>query len=171
MSWFDVVIIVILAGFAWYGFFYGLIRAVGNLIGLIVGAYIATHVYVRVYEFLDKFIPGNADIGKVLVFVIIFTVVSRLISWLITLLEQLFNVISIIPFLKTANRLLGLVFGLAEGIFALGVAFYILNRHLPEAIPLARWLGNSHLAPWLIKVSKLLAPILPEVFNRLQSFI
>jgi uncharacterized membrane protein required for colicin V production len=148
-----------------------LIRAVGNLIGLIAGAYIASHIYLRVYEFLDKIIPGNPDIGKVVVFVVIFTLISRIISWLITLLEQLFNVISIIPFLKTANRVLGLLFGLAEGIFSLGVAFYILNRHLPEAIPLAKWIGHSHLAPWLIKVSKLLAPILPEVFNRLQNLI
>ncbi len=171
MVWFDIVIIIILAGFAWYGFFYGLIRAVGNLIGLIVGAYIAAHYYLDVYAYLDKIIPGNVGIGKIVVFILCFTVVSRLVSWIISLIERGFDLISIVPFLKSANRLLGLAFGLLEGIFALGVAAYILTRHLPAALPLARWLEDSMLAPWLIKVSKLLAPFLPEVFNRIQNLV
>lgn len=171
MSWFDIIIIIILAGFAWYGFFSGLIRAVGGLLGLLIGAYIAVKFYIPLYNLLDKFIPGTPEAGKVVVFIICFSLVSRVVSWLIVLLEQGFNLISIIPFLKSANRLLGLVFGLLEGVLVLGIAAYILSRHLPEALPLAKWLDTSKLAPWLIYISKILAPLLPQVYNRLQSLI
>jgi len=171
MSWFDIVIIVILAGFAWYGFFFGLIRVIGDLVGLIVGAYVAGKIYVPVFEFLDRFIPGSPGLGKVIIFILCFSIISRLVSWLVALLEQGFNLISIIPFLKTANRLLGLAFGIVEGILSLGIAAYILTKHLPAVFPLAQWLEKSELAPWLIKVSKILAPILPEIFGRFQSFI
>lgn len=171
MSWFDIVIIVLLAGFAWYGFFFGFIRVVGNLIGLIAGAYVAVKIYLPAYELLNRLIPGDVEVGKVIVFIICFSLVSRLVSWIIVLLEQAFNLISIIPFLKSANRLLGLAFGLIEGILSLGIAAYILSRHLPNAIPLAQWIGKSTIAPWLITVSKILAPILPQVFNRIQTLI
>lgn len=171
MSWFDITIIIILAGFAWYGFFFGLIRVIGDLVGLIVGAYVASRIYLPVFEYLDRFLPGSPEIGKIVVFVLCFSIVSRLISWLVTLLEQVFNVVSIIPFLKTANRLLGLAFGLIEGILSLGIAAYILTKHAPSAFPLAKWIDGSTVAPWLIKASKILAPLLPEIFGRLQSFI
>ena len=171
MSWFDVIIIVILAGFAWYGFFYGLIRVIGNLIGLIIGAYIAAHYYLNIYNYLARFIPGSAEIGKIIVFILVFTIVSHLISWVIALLEKGFDILSIIPFLKSANRILGLVFGLLEGIFFLGVAAYILNRHLPSGLPLAQWLAGSHMVPLLISVSKILAPFLPQVFNKIQNLV
>ncbi len=171
MTWFDINIIIILVGFAWYGFFFGLIRVIGDLVGLIVGAYVAGRIYLPVFEFLDRFIPGSPSLGKVVVFILCFSIVSRLVSWLVTLLEQAFNVISIIPFLKSANRLLGLAFALIEGVLVLGIAAYILTKHLPALFPLAQWLEKSELAPWLIKVSKILAPLLPEIFGRFQSFI
>ncbi len=171
MSWFDITIIIILAGFAWYGFFFGLIRVIGNLVGLIIGAFIANKIYLEVFDFVDKFLPGSVAVGKIIVFVLCFTIISRLIGWVFTLLEKAFNLASIIPFLKTANRILGLVFSLLEGVLAIGIAVYILDRHLPSSIPLVRWLDVSTLSPYLIKISKILAPLLPEIYNRLKAFI
>jgi uncharacterized membrane protein required for colicin V production len=171
MSWFDIVIIVILAGFLWYGFFFGLIRLIGDLLGLVAGAFVASHTYILVYNFLDRFLPGSPEIGKVVVFVLIFGLASRIVSWLFMLLEQGFNLISIIPFLKSVNRLLGLILGLFEGVLILGIVIYLLEKYLPVSASLATWLSHSTIAPWLITVSKILAPILPQVFNRIQSFV
>lgn len=171
MFWLDIILVIILAGFLWYGFFFGLIRLIGDLLGLIAGAFVASRFYIPLYELLDRFLPGSPGIGKVIVFVVIFGIASRLVSWLFMLLEQGFNLISIIPFLKSANRLLGVVLGLVEGVLILGIIAYLLQKHLPAAVPLTSWLEASLIAPWLITVSKILAPILPEVFNRLQSFV
>jgi len=169
MAWFDVVVIIILAGFIWYGFFFGLIMVLGNLTGLIIGAYLAARWYLPIFNWLDRFIPGSPMIGRVIVFIICFGVISRLINWLFILLEQAFNVISVIPFLKTANRLLGLVFGLAEGILILGIIAYLAERHLSSATFLSTWLESSSLAPKLVSLSKIIVPFIPKLIGRLQN--
>jgi len=169
MAWFDIVVIVILAGFAWYGFFFGFIQVLGNLASLIVGAYLASRFYIPIFNWLDRFIPGSPTTGKIIVFIICFGIISRLVNWAFILLEQAFNVISIIPFLKTANRIVGLVFGLAEGIFLLGVIAYLFDRHLSSISFLSRWLETSSLAPKLIAISKIIAPFIPKLISRLQS--
>ncbi|MCX6792566.1 MAG: CvpA family protein [Candidatus Falkowbacteria bacterium] len=169
MAWFDVAVIVILTGFVWYGFFFGFIQVVGNLVGLLAGAYLASRFYIPVFNWLDRFLPLSPTTGKVIVFIICFGIVSRLISWLFVLLEQAFKVISIIPLLKTANRILGLVFGLAEGIFILGIVAYLFDRHLPNTSFLNHWLDSSSLAPRLVDVSKVIVPCIPKLISRLQS--
>lgn len=171
MSWFDIILIIVLAGFLWYGFFFGLIRLIGDLLGIVAGAFVATHVYIPLYNFLDPFLPGNAEIGKVVVFVVCFGIASRLVAWLFMLIERAFDLLSIVPFLKSINRLLGLILGLIEGVLILGIIAYLLQKHLPSSLPLNDWLSHSVIAPWLIMVSKILAPILPKVFDRIQSFV
>ena len=42
---FDIVLIVLLAGFVFSGLRKGLIRSLGRIIGLIIGAYVASHFY------------------------------------------------------------------------------------------------------------------------------
>ena len=147
MAWFDIIIIVILAGFAWYGFFFGFIQVIGNLAGLVSGAYLASRFYIPIFNWLDPFIPGSSIIAKIIIFIICFGIISRLVSWLFVLIEQAFKVISIIPLLKTANRVLGLIFALAEGIFILGIVAYLFNRHLPAAAFFAKALEKSSLTP------------------------
>lgn len=168
MAWFDIVVVIILAGFIWYGFFFGFIQVVGNLAGLIVGSYLASRLYIPIFSWLDPFIPGSSVTLKIIIFIICFALFSRLVNWAFLLLEQAFNIISIIPFLKTANRVLGLLFGLAEGIFILGIIAYLADRHLPSTTFLSHWLSNSSLAPRLVDISKIIAPFIPKLISRLQ---
>jgi uncharacterized membrane protein required for colicin V production len=169
MVWFDIAVIVILAGFIWYGFFFGLIRVLGNLISLIVGTYIASHIYLPIFNWLSHFIPLGSIVGKVIIFIACFSLVTHLVNWLFVLIEKAFNVVSIIPFLKTANRILGLAFGLVEGIFILGIITYLFNHNLPNTTFLSHWLATSSLAPRLVDVSKLIVPFIPKLISRLQA--
>lgn len=61
------------------------------------------------------FFGGRESLGKVLSFIIVFIVVTMLIDWIFVILEKIFNLISIIPFTKTINRLLGGALGFWRG--------------------------------------------------------
>lgn len=169
MAWFDILVIVILAGFVWYGFFFGFIQVLGNLAGLLVGAYLAARLYVPIFNWLGHFIPGSPMTVKIIIFILCFGIISRLVNWLFILIEQAFKVISIVPFLKTANRILGLVAGLIEGIIILGIITYLFDRYLPATNFLTSWLANSSLAPKLVIISKFIVPFIPKMISRLQS--
>ncbi len=169
MNWFDILIIIFLAGFLWYGFFFGLIIVLGNLFGLLIGAYGAIRFYLPIFNWLDSFLPLSPTWGKLFVFLIVFTLLHRLVSWLFVFLEKGFNLISVVPFLKTINRFLGAALGLAEGVFLLGVLAYLFDRHLPTTHFLSQWLTKSDLTPWLIKISKIIMPYIPKLINFLQT--
>ncbi len=168
---FDIILIVILAGFVFYGFFFGLIRIVGMLAGLLVGAWIASRYYLSIFAWVDQWWPGNPNIGKVVCFIICFTVISHLVGWVFILFEQAFKVVTIIPFVKTINRLLGAIFGFMEGALALGLILYISSKYLPAGLLLAQWLEGSKIASFLISFSKILAPILPEMYKKIQTIL
>jgi membrane protein required for colicin V production len=171
MTWLDIAIIIILAGFLWYGFFFGLIRLIGNLVGLIIGAYLASRFYLPIFNFISHYLPGHPELFKIIIFILCFSIIAHLVGYLFILLEKLFNVVAIIPFLKTINRLLGAVFGLAEGIFILGIVAYFLNKNLPSITLFSKWLDASSLVPRLINVSKIMAPYLPTLFNHIKSLL
>lgn len=171
MTWLDIGIIIILAGFLWYGFFFGLIRLIGNLVGLIVGAYLASRFYLPIFNWASHFIPGRPELLKVIIFILCFSIITHLVGYLFILLEKFFDVVSIIPFLKTINRFLGAAFGLAEGVFVLGIIAYFLNKNLPSIALFSKWLAASSLAPRLIQVSKIIAPYLPTLFNHIKSLL
>ena len=51
---FDAILLIILAGFVFYGLFFGLIKTLGSLAGVIVGAFIASHFYLSVFNFSEN---------------------------------------------------------------------------------------------------------------------
>ena len=167
----DVVVLLLLAGFVFYGFFYGLIRAVGSLAGVILGAWLAGMYYLLAYAWLSHIWPWTASLGKIVCFIFIFTLVSHLVGMLFGLFEQTFKLATVIPFLKTVNKLLGAVFGFIEGALALGLILYIAARYLPAVGTLGQWLEHSSIVAFLINFSKIFAPVLPEVYKKLRSIL
>ncbi len=166
---FDIILLILLAGFILYGFFSGLIRAVGSLAGVILGAWLAGRFYLEVFAWFDKIWPWSASTGKVISFIICFTVVSRLVSWGFSLFEQAFKVAAIVPFVKTINRLLGALLGFIEGALVLGLILYVAGRYLPAVGSLGKWLESSTIVSYLIGFSKILAPLLPELYKKVKA--
>lgn len=171
MAIFDVIVIVILAGFVFYGFFFGLIRTVGMLAGILVGAWLASKLYLTAYGWVSSWLPGSSNIGKLVCFIICFSIISHTVSWLFILFEQAFKLATIVPFLKTINRLLGALFGFVEGALAIGLVLYVAGRYVPSGMSVAKWLDSSAIVSFLIGFSKILAPLLPEIYKKIQSFI
>jgi membrane protein required for colicin V production len=171
MEIFDVVLLIILAGFVFYGLFFGLIRTLGTFLGVLVGAFIASHFYLQVFSWVEPFAFGLNNLGKVVVFLILFSLVSRLTGFVFDLVDRVFDIISIIPFLKTINRLAGAVLGFLTGGLVLGLILYVAARYAIIGNFIGDWLVNSQIAPKLIKFASILTPLLPEVMKRLQSLI
>lgn len=168
---FDVVLLLMLAGFVFYGMFFGLIRTFGAFLGVIVAAILASRFYLPFSDLANGFFFGYDNLGKVLVFVILFSLINRLVSFSFSLLDKAFNIISIIPFLKTFNRLGGIVLGFFVGSLSIGLVLYVASKYTIIDTLFGSWLSASKLAPFFIKIANLLLPVLPEVLKKLQSLI
>ncbi|HAM88925.1 MAG: Colicin V production protein [Candidatus Falkowbacteria bacterium GW2011_GWC2_38_22] len=165
----DVILVVILAGFVFYGLFFGLIRTLGAFVGLLVAAFLASRLYLPVSVWVNSFFFGYANLGKVLVFVLLFSLINRLVSFLFYLLHSGFNLISIIPFLKTFNRLGGVVLGFLTGSLSIGLFLYFVSRYSVIEHWFGQWLSQSEFAPFFLKFANALLPLLPEILKKLQS--
>lgn len=171
MAIFDTILLIILAGFIFYGLFSGLIRVLGSLVGIVVGAWVASHFYLQAFAWVEELAFGFNNLGKVIVFIILFSLVNRLTALIFSILNRVFDIISIIPFLKTINRLAGAILGFIEGGLILGLILYVAVRYSVIGNFFGDWLVNSEIAPRLIKFANVLAPLLPEVLKKLQSLI
>ncbi len=171
MSIFDISLLVILAGFTFNGLFKGLIRLLGHIVSLIVGAYIASHYYLLVFEWGQDLAKGHDNIGKVVAFIILFIVVTRLVNLLFVVIEKIFKFIAFIPFTKYINNLLGAVLGFIEGSLFLGLILYVISRYTIIGNFFGDQLASSQVAPFLLKFTNIILPLLPDTLKALQSII
>src|SRR3989339_660303 len=107
MSVVDIVILIILAGFVWKGIRLGLIEAIGGIIGLFVGVFLASIYYEQAAAMLEDLTFGSYALAVIFGFLLIFIIVNRLIAFIFWIIGRIFNIIAIVPFLKTFNRLSG----------------------------------------------------------------
>ncbi|MCK5416402.1 CvpA family protein [Candidatus Parcubacteria bacterium] len=171
MSIFDTILLIILSGFIFYGLFYGLIRTIGILFGAVIGAVVASRFYVQIYNWVEPVFMGHENIGKVIIFIILFSLINRLVGFVFYLLDKTYGLLTIIPFLKTINRLGGAVLGFITGGFFLGMIIFVVSRYSFIEHWLGKWLVDSQMAPFLLKFVNILSPLLPEVLKKLKSLI
>lgn len=164
----DLALILALFIFIALGFSMGLIQAIGAIVGVILGAMIANDYFKDFGNFLTPFFLGNSALALTISFIIIFSIVNRLVGLIFYVVGKFFNLLSIIPFLKTFNRLLGAIFGAIEGCLVLGLLIYFLS-----GIQFWPWLNStlagSVIAPWLIYFAGILMPLIPQVATYLAQ--
>jgi membrane protein required for colicin V production len=165
MTIFDLILLLILGGFVMYGLWFGFIHALGSLFGVAVGAFLAARWYEPVSNWLGFLFGGHQNFAKVICFLIIFTVINRLVGFVFWFIGKIFSIISIIPFLKTIDRLGGAILGFIEGVLVLGLTLFVAARY-----PLGDWfsenLTKSTVAHYFVSVAKILEPLLPEILNK-----
>jgi len=167
----DVVFLIILSGFVFYGLFFGLIRTIGVLVGLLIGTWVAGNYYLEVFGFIKGAFLGFDNLGKILSFLIVFSLTEKLVGLGFSIIDKTFNILSIIPFLKTINKLGGVIFGLIEGTLTIGLFLFIASRYIFIETWLGALLQNSVLAPFFLNTVKVLMPLLPDVLKQLQPFL
>jgi uncharacterized membrane protein required for colicin V production len=171
MAIFDVVLLLVWSGFVFYGLFFGFIRMVGNFVGLLVGAYFASHLYLSVFEIVGEIFNGYDAPGKIAIFLFLFGIFSKLTSIGVVIVEKIFNIIAIIPFLKTFNRLLGAILGLLVGGLTIGLILYLSSKYFILESLVGNLLATSQIAPALIIFGKILSPLLPETIKAMKSLV
>lgn len=167
----DVVLLLTIAGFVFYGLFFGFIRTVGSLLGLIIGLWVATLFYAQAFSIVQSMAFGADAIGKTLTFFILFTLVNRVVVLVFALLDRTFDFFSIIPFLKTINRLAGAVFGLIEGGFVLGFVLYIIQSFSVLSVWVDKVGAGSKIIPYILKFVEILRPVFPTLLDQLKQLI
>lgn len=167
----DVILIIILFGFIFYGLFAGLIRSLGVLVGVFVGAILASRLYLWVFDIIQPVFFGHDKVGLVLTFLLLFSIINKLTALAFFFIEKIFNIIAIIPFLKTINRLAGAIFGFMAGSLTIGLVLYVVSRYAILDAFLGQWLTASKMAPFFLRVAKLLLPLLPEILKQLKAVI
>ncbi len=163
MTIFDFILLFIWAGFLFYGFFFGFIRTLGSLLGVIVGAWLASLFYLDFFNLIDPVFFGLDNVGKVISFLIVFIIITKIVSILVVIADKTFDIISIIPFLKTINRLLGAVLGFVEGVVVLGLIIYVLAVYGSSGGMVAGWLVNSQVVPHLLKLITVMLPFVDKI--------
>lgn len=171
MAIFDMVLIIILAGFVFYGLFFGLIRTLGTLVALAAGIWAASFYYIQVYSWVEGLFFGFDSIGRVVVYIFLFTLANRLVGFGFAILDKTFKVISIIPFLKTINRLAGAILGLTLGTLIMGLMIYLAAKSSLLPSFLENWLNASKVVPYLLNSVKIILPLLPEMLRKLQGLV
>jgi hypothetical protein len=114
---------------------------------------------------------GYNTIGKVVTFLILFSLANRLICFLFALLDKFLGVLSIIPFVKTINRLAGAVLGLIEGGIVVGLILYVIANNWLTAGLFAKFIAQSTVAGYLMKFINILTPLFPEFLKKLKGLV
>lgn len=157
----DVILLIILAGFVFYGLFFGLIRTLGSLLGIVVGLWLTAMFYLPAFAWVKNLFFGHDLAGKIIVFIVLFTLVNRLIGFIFALIDRTFDLLSVIPFLKTINRLAGAVLGFITGGLVLGFALLYISQ-----TAFSGYLAASKVAPFLINYTKAVTPLLPRLIGK-----
>lgn len=166
MAIFDMVLLIILAGFVFYGLFFGLIRTLGSLVGLVVGLWLTFIFYLTVFDWVKNLFFGHELAGKIITFFILFALINRLIGFIFALIDRTFDLISVIPFLKTINRLAGAVLGFIEGGLVLGLVLLFISQ-----TAFSGWLAGSKVALFLISYAKAVLPLLPGLVDKVKGLM
>ncbi len=161
MSGLGFILILILIGFIVLGFAVGLVQTLGSVIGIILATYVAGNLFQSFGLALSFFFLGNVNLAQWVIFIVLFMIVNRLFGLLFWVVEVFFKLFSVIPFVKTFNRVGGAVLGLVEGLLAISMFLYIGLR-FPIGVAMTEAVLNSSVAKGFLAIAKILSPLLPE---------
>ncbi len=166
----DVILLLIIAGFALAGLWFGFVHALGSLLGTVLGVYLAARYFTVLAGWLTNIFGWEGNAPKVLAFVVSFFVINRVVGFAFWFLEKFIGFFTRLPFVRSLNRLLGLLLGAAEGIISVGIVLYFIER-FPLSLPFMSHLANSQVAPYAVSVVSVFLPLVPEAIKFLESTV
>lgn len=170
MSFFEIVILVIIGYYTLVGFKSGFIRTIGGFFGLLIGIFFASRYFEVIATSWQWIFFNNLLFAKVVIFIFLFIIVEKLFKLVMYALDRVFNLLRFIPFTKLINRIAGGVFGFLEGSLIIGLFIYTLVR-FPFSQSLLAAVDKSLIARQLLKFAEILTPLLPEVFEKMKVLI
>lgn len=169
MSYFDVIIVCVLLGFAFFGFWSGLLQSVGSIIGTLAGAYVAHQYFETIAPWVIERTGWSENTARIVVFFLLFAVITRLVGLIFLLAEKFLHILPI-PFGRLFNKILGGIFGFTEGLIALGLFVYLLGR-FPLSGKLAEAINASMVIEWVRPVIDRTVEHSPWFFTKLMQWL
>jgi membrane protein required for colicin V production len=166
MNLVDVILILIVGGFVFFGLFFGLVHTLFSLVGSIAGMVIAARLIGPASDHFG-FLFGGGGFGKVVLFLIIYFLIARVLGLAFWLLKTMFGWFAWIPLAGLLDRILGAAFGLLEGIIFVGVALFFAMQFLPDDAVRAA-LAASFIGKYLLAMVAAFAVLFPQSL-RLKS--
>lgn len=170
MSFIDIIILFVVGGFALAGLWFGFVHTLGSLLGTVLGAYLASRYYEPMADWLIRFTGWGENTTRLVMFVVAFFIINRLVGFLFWLIEKIFNLVTLLPFIRSINKFLGFLLGTAEGIITVGLVVFFIER-FPLTQPFMQRLSESSLAPRAASVAQVLWPLLPDALILLRSTV
>lgn len=171
MTTLDLIILITLFGFLWFGFWFGLIHALGGLVGTVAGAWLAGHFYASLAAPIEQLFSYQGPWLKLASFLGIFILANRLVGFGFYLFDKSFAFLIRLPFLKTIDRMAGGILGIVEGALVIGLTLFLITNHLsmPEIVSAA--ISASRVAFGLQAFALILVPLLPEAIRYAQPYL
>jgi len=166
----NIIIIFFLSAFAWLGWRGGLVRALGALVGVGMGILAASQLYEPAAGFVGLLLFGHYGLAGALCFILIFVVTMRLSSFIFQKMDKWLNISERWPVLKKFNHLGGILFGLVQGAFILGMVLSVIIKY-PWGIFLDDSIGRSSLASGLTAMGEYLSFLLPASIGYSETII
>ncbi len=125
----DVIALAILALGVIRGWRAGMIVMAGNIASLVVGLVASTYIFYWLSATsLFAGVATNHPYLSIIGYLIILGVVTKLLRLVVALINQVWKIIALLPFLSSINRLLGAVIGLAESVVILVILTYLIQN-------------------------------------------
>jgi len=166
----DISILIIIAGFAMFGVWFGFFHTLGSLVGTIAGIFLGSRYYEPMSDWLISVTGWGENISRVLMFTISFFVINRAVGFAFYLVDRFLHVVTRLPFIASMNRFFGLLLGVLEGVITLGMIIFFIER-FPISERVMGWIAASNLAPHLSDFAAKLWPLLPEALRLLHSTV
>jgi len=143
----------------------GFLQSLGSIIGIIIGALVASRVYPLAAHWF-----GDSNTANLMAFVIIFGLIVKVVSLIFWLFGKIFQIITILPFVATFDKLLGFILGIVKAIF---IGAIVMNICLK--FPINYWmieqLSGSIIAKTLFDISAIFVPLFPKALKAIKGYL
>jgi len=133
----DIIIMVILAIFAFNGTRRGFITEITMIFALVCGFFFANIFYSDISNFIDDWV-SNDSLRMLISYLLIFLVVLAMVRFLAIMLQKFLELV----LLGWLNRVLGLLFGILKGFLVITVFIFIIQS-IPRAENLDSRMNND----------------------------
>lgn len=154
MNFFDYLLIGLVGLSIVLSLWRGFVRETISLIGLVAAFFAASRASGYAGDFLGEWIT-NSTIADIAGFALVFVLVMLVVGITGAIIRKLVDMAD----LTATDRTLGVVFGATRGILLIGLAFLIYTSY---AKPDYKWMKESALTPYAIKLGDMLGGIIPE---------
>ncbi|EKD76313.1 MAG: hypothetical protein ACD_43C00156G0003 [uncultured bacterium] len=135
----------------------GLVYRVGHIVGLGLGVYLAVEYYDVVAGWVGDSITAN-----ITAFIVLFVGVAELAGIAAVLLDKFFHILSWVPFLKTANVILGGLLSALTHCAIISVIIFFSTTQVINTV-FVQTINESTLGPIAAEIGSTIAVFIPFI--------